>query len=343
MKTFKITLIAILSLLILLVIVSLFLPNKVHVERSIEINGKPKQAFKLVNQLKEWSKWDPWHQLDSNTVWTYSEVEQGVGASYSWKSNNPNVGEGSLSIIEAIPDSMVKSEMKFGGMGISIATFYFEPTESGSKVTWAMDSEEKGMPIWMIPMSRYFKLFMDKMIGPEFEKGLVNLKNQVEADKPILIEEFEAEVREASQLNYIGIREKIKGDEIGEKLNAFYQALNQEIVAKNLQKVGVPFTINYAANGDVFDMKAAIAITQESNETFVEPIQFGKVASGKWLVVNFYGKYDDMGRIYHKGFEYLNENNLKPTGAPMEFYITDITTESDTSKWLTELAFPFMD
>jgi hypothetical protein len=51
----------------------------------------------------------------------------------------------------------------------------FEPTASGTKVTWTIEGS-LGYPV-----ERVFGLFMESMLGPTCEKGLANLKKVSEA------------------------------------------------------------------------------------------------------------------------------------------------------------------
>lgn len=59
----------------------------------------------------------------------------------------------------------------------SLTTFHLEPSGSGTTVRWVMTGEQKGM-------AAVFGRFvaMDRMIGPDFEKGLSRLKAVAEED-----------------------------------------------------------------------------------------------------------------------------------------------------------------
>ncbi len=341
MKILKNTLFTLTAIIVLLLLISLVLPNTVKVERSIEVKAQSKQVFKLVNNLKEWNKWSPWHQLDSTAQFDFTAIYEGAGASFSWKSNNPQLGEGSLQIVESYPDTLIKALMRFRESGVANVTFSFIPSNDACKITWAIENNSDQIPMFYRPFSKYFFLMMDQMVGPDFEKGLGNIKKIVEATPLIYVGEFEAEKREFTGFNYIGIRNKLKGAEISQKLGEFYSLLQNELNQQNVKTIAAPFTINYSAFGDVYDMQAAMATEQLLNTK--EPMKSSQLAPGKWLVVKYYGNYDKISPIYQKGFEYLAQNNLKPSAAPMEFYLTDPQLEADTSKWLTEVVFPYME
>lgn len=170
MQTLKRIGLFVLLLIILLVIISLFLPGKVHVERTAVINAEPSVIYDQVNGLKNWPNWAPWFKLDPNMQVMYDGPESGTGASYSWRGNK-KVGEGKLTITESHPAEHVGMRMDFKGQGSATADFNFERADGGTKVTWGMNSD-----MGMNPIGKYLGLFMDQMVGGDFEKGLESLK-----------------------------------------------------------------------------------------------------------------------------------------------------------------------
>ncbi|MBP7510652.1 MAG: GyrI-like domain-containing protein [Bacteroidia bacterium] len=341
MKYFKYTLLTLISILVILILVSFFLPNENSIERSIQINAKPSNVFTPINNLKLWTNWSPWHHLDTNTQYTYNEIETGKGAKYIWKSNHFEVGNGTLTIENAALDSFVDIVLEMNNAGKGYARFLLTPNDSGTFVKWSFYKSSKDMPFFMVPFAKLMLPFMDKFIGTNFENGLKYLKKHVESNPKIAIGNFEGEIRDFSGLNYIGIRSKIKGSEIGNTLDQYFKTLLEELKKKNIQCTGNPFTINYFAKGDTFDIMAAIPCSEPNS--YNSPIVSSALPANKWLVIKYYGSYDKIGATYSQGFEYLAHQNYKPVGAPMEFYFTDPKTEQDTSKWYTEIVFPFME
>ena len=60
-------------------------------------------------------------------------------------------------------------------MNPSTGKWHFKPLDNNkTEVTWSMEAD-----LGFNPISRYFGLFFDSMIGPDFEKGLNNLNNIV--------------------------------------------------------------------------------------------------------------------------------------------------------------------
>ncbi len=172
----KKALIAIIMLALLLVIVGFLLPAKIHVERSAVIDAPPAVVFDLIDDFHNFNKWSPWAELDPATKYTFEGPDHGVGHRMRWQSDNPNVGSGSQEIIESVPESLVRTHLDFGPNGIATASFHLEAAEGGTQVTWRFDTD-----LGRNPAVRYFGLLMDRMVGPDYEKGLSNLKRLAEA------------------------------------------------------------------------------------------------------------------------------------------------------------------
>lgn len=162
--------------ILLVVVISFFLPSKVHVERSIVINAPAAKVFNEVNSLQKWGAWDPWQAKDPNVQNEYSGPESGVGNKNSWTSSHKEVGSGSQTIVESIPNEKIVSELDFGNEGKGSGFFNFSAEGEGTKVVWGMEAD-----LGMNPIAKYFGLMMEGMVAPDFEKGLSNLKAHVES------------------------------------------------------------------------------------------------------------------------------------------------------------------
>ncbi|MCB9543479.1 MAG: SRPBCC family protein [bacterium] len=157
----------------LILVVGLLLPTTYHVERSRVVAAPPEALYAVVNDFKQWPKWDPWAGKDATMKYTYEGSPTGVGSVQHFTSES---GEGTIRIIESEPGRKVKMEMDFkmGEDKLPTATYTFEPIGDGkTKVTWSMDGEGSK------PFGGYFGLMMDGMIGPDFERGLENLDKAV--------------------------------------------------------------------------------------------------------------------------------------------------------------------
>lgn len=181
MKVLKTLGLSILSLVLLLLVISFFLPSKVTVSRSALINAPVPIVFKQVNMLQNWEKWSPWHKIDPAMLLSYEGPDEGKGARYNWFSKHPQVGNGALTITDSSPFKRIDTRMEFEGQNDGIGYYLFEETPKGTKVIWVMEAD-----LGSNPVGKYFGLMIDGMIGPDFEQGLENLRKVSEQPTAIV-------------------------------------------------------------------------------------------------------------------------------------------------------------
>lgn len=163
-------------LLLLLIAVAYALPRQIHVERSTTIAAPAPVVFTFVNGFQRFKAWSPWAKKDPDAKYTFEGPQAGVGAKMSW-SGNEDVGEGSQTVVEMVQDKRVKTQLDFGEHGTATAYFDLAPDGAGTKVTWGLDTD-----LGMNPIARWFGLFFDGMIGPDYEQGLAALKAAAEQE-----------------------------------------------------------------------------------------------------------------------------------------------------------------
>ena len=170
--------------LIVLAVVVAFLgivaltPSDYKVTRSTQIAAPPAEVHALINDFHKWDAWSPWAKLDPNMKTTYSGSPSGEGAVYEWVSPMDNVGEGRMTILKSVPAERVDIKLEFikPFAGLSLTEFTVQPAASGTLVTWTMTGENAFVSkAFMLAMGG-----MDKAVGPDFEKGLAQLKTTAE-------------------------------------------------------------------------------------------------------------------------------------------------------------------
>lgn len=164
----------IIAMIALVGLVGVFMPSDIHVERSIQINSSVEKVFEQVAVLPNWDNWMPWKEMDSSLVCYWNEKTTGVGAYYTWTMANGEE-EGRLEILELVPNQRMKTEVVFGAAGVGIGHWHFVPNANGVEVSWGLS-----MDIGANPYVKIMGPFMDYMMGPDFEKGLANIKNYCE-------------------------------------------------------------------------------------------------------------------------------------------------------------------
>jgi len=147
------------------------------VERSTTINAPASAVYPHIIDLKMWSAWSPWEEMDPQVQKTYSGADQGVGSSYAWRGNR-KVGQGSMTITAATSDERIDLDLEFlkPFKAQNTTTYQLTPEGDGTRVTWSMT----GKKTLMTKIMGIFKS-MDAMVGPDFERGLAKLKSVVES------------------------------------------------------------------------------------------------------------------------------------------------------------------
>ena len=167
-------------LLVVVVVVGIFAafvatrPSQWRIARSTVVAAPAEAVYPKVADFHGWDAWSPWAKLDPAMKADFTGTPGTVGSSYHWTGND-KVGEGRMTILELVPGRKVGIKLEFlkPWEQTSLTEFSFVPEGAGTKVTWAMSGEHDFV-------GKLFALVMnmEKMVGPDFEKGLSALKAQ---------------------------------------------------------------------------------------------------------------------------------------------------------------------
>lgn len=149
-------------------------PAEYTVVRTIQVGAAPADVHAVIDDFHKWDGWSPWAKLDPNMKTTYSGAPAGTGAIYEWSSPMDNVGDGRMTITNSVPAQRVDIKLEFIKPFASIAQTVFTttPASGGTQVEWKMSGQKD----FMTKAVALFMGGMDKMIGPDFEKGLAQMK-----------------------------------------------------------------------------------------------------------------------------------------------------------------------
>lgn len=161
------------GIIVVLLAAGFLLPATYSAQRSLTINAPVEKVFPLVANHKEWKRWSVWNQRDPKMEMTYSGPEMAAGSKWTWKSKSEGNGGMEFSAVE--PNKRVGYILTMEGMTPATGDLKFTPEGAGTKVSWDINGNAG-----MNPVFRWFGLFMDRMVGPDFEAGLKNLKKLAE-------------------------------------------------------------------------------------------------------------------------------------------------------------------
>jgi effector-binding domain-containing protein len=308
-------------------------------------------VFAVVNDLTQAKDWGPWYKRDPKMVLTFEGPPAGEGAKLKW--NSTTEGEGSQEIVESVAFKTIKTKLDFGPKGIATAAFQFASVEGGTKVTWSMDTD-----VGMNPVARYMGLMFDSWIGKDYEEGLANLKQLVEAQAQSATDTALAtpggaappdipmaaaadpkkgpEIATVEARPIILTRSKAKasdGAAISAALGAAYQQLLNYGMANNLNVAGAPLaiTISHSADGDwVFDAAMPLDAKPDAAVAEADGVKVGQTYAGRVVKLTHKGAYNTMSEAYERIHAHTKANNLKEKPIAWEEYVSDPGETADT-------------
>ena len=147
-------------------------PDTFSVRRAIAVRAPAEKIYPLINDFHQWGAWSPYENKDPAMKRSYSGAASGKGAVYAWEGNK-NVGSGRMEILEASAPSKIVIKLDFFTPfeGHNTAEFTMLPHGDATNVTWLMHG-----PLPFMGKIMHVFINMDRMVGKDFEAGLINLK-----------------------------------------------------------------------------------------------------------------------------------------------------------------------
>jgi hypothetical protein len=149
-------------------------PHGYTVERSIVIPANPAEIVPWVAAFPARQAWIPWTETDPAAVYSYTGQAGAVGSTMSWV--GAEIGAATLTL-DAVGSERVDTTLAMTTPmeTTSRDSFRFTPVDGGTRVTWTNEATELpfGPP-------RLFALVADSVLGPDYDRGLVRLRDHVE-------------------------------------------------------------------------------------------------------------------------------------------------------------------
>jgi effector-binding domain-containing protein len=308
MKFLKVLLAIVIIVVAMVVIAGLVIDGKYNVERTATIDGCYGDVQSQITDFNNWQNWSPWldkaKQAGQEVEFTYSEEQGAVGSFYTWESATDAIGSGKMEISE-IAEGKLDFHLTFTSPMEAEADGHvsYSSGSDGVDVAWGMYGENS-----FIGKIFFSLMGQSDVLAGDFDKGLDLMKTHVEAmDQP----EYAPEHQELAERHYIGHR-------------IIYH----------------PMAIYHSFDEATMDAEMELAIPVMGKPSDIEGFSTGTLENGEYLVGVFYGAYEEVAELWTNMEAYVGCNNIAVTGAPYELYVTDPSTEPDTSKWETRVIYP---
>lgn len=312
------------------------------------IAAPPEVVYTLINDFKSWEEWGPWMELDPDMKISYADHTAGEGASYSWESDNEEVGKGSMQTLKVVPFEQIDQKIIFNtpaGDSGSDVYWLFEETETQgqTKVTWGMKGEYTFMEkVFISLQGEDMEVGMNEMLLSGLSNIEVLVKEKMEA--------FSVQVDGVTQYGggyYLYTTTSSRTDEIGEKMGPMFGTIMSFMEENKLNPSGMPFTIYNEIdemNGTVI-FSACIPVKERIITLKGSPILCGYMQPATVLKTTLKGNYDYLGLAYVKANEYIQEKQLQRnlSAKMFEVYINDPGKFPNPADWITEVYIPVIN
>ena len=322
------------ALLILFVLLGIFMPKDIDLNVSRDIDTPIPVLYNIVNDISTQTAWNPWMQSDETMQVVFSEQTSGMGASYSWTSENS--GNGSQTIVNSIPNQMVEMDVVFEDQDPSNASVSFQPSKDGTQVTWAFQGRI-GFP--MNILGPFFK----RSIRSSYKKGLKSLEDlAIERWKDNKYFGYEIKPDNLPERNFVVRRDIVKVAEMQQFYATNLGSLFQAVQSSGQEMDWMPSGLFYsteAVDGKI-DMAAAIPV---GDAVAIDNTGSVIIPEGPGLEIDHYGDYSLLPSAHKAAEAYMRDRGLIHNAPFIEEYMTDPGLEKDSQKWLTKIYYYLAD
>jgi uncharacterized protein YndB with AHSA1/START domain len=161
-----------------LLVAGLTLPDHWRAEARVVIASRPQEVFPMLSGLKRGMEWAVWFEHDPQMKVTWSEPDQGVGASYQW-SGNASVGNGEIRITGVEPDRQLDLVISMDEGGFqSQGRIRLNPDPGGTAVVWIQEGVF-GFDLF----ARLQRPLLEKSVAAPLQASLDRLRRSTEATR----------------------------------------------------------------------------------------------------------------------------------------------------------------
>ncbi|WP_282135563.1 SRPBCC family protein [Seonamhaeicola maritimus] len=337
MKTFKYILFLLLIAIIGTSIYIAVQPNSFEVTRTRTMKVPAAVIYSNVIDFKNWEDWSSWVEADPDMKITLADKTRGVGGSYSWEDKD---GIGTMTNLEAVPNTSIQQEMQFGEFPKSDISWEFKRTDDGTTdVTWTISG--KDLPFGFKAFAT-FSGGMEKQIAPHYERSLEKLDSIVS----LRLKAFSVNVDGITEYGggfYMYKTTAATGTNISQIMGKQYGEIMGYMAKNNIVANGMPFTIYNDMNPDTGNiiMSNAIPIMSKVTVEKESEVLCGFMSNLKALKTTLKGNYTNLPKAWETAMTHIAKNGLEMSDVkPFEIYTNDPGNFPNPADWVTEIYIP---
>jgi effector-binding domain-containing protein/uncharacterized protein YndB with AHSA1/START domain len=343
MRALKTILIILASLALLLVILGYTAPDRTEIRRTVQIGAPPEVIYRHISTLRAQHEWGPWKDMDRDQKVEFTGEDGAAGAVQTWSGDT--VGSGSMRLVELVQNRKVSSELVFNEPWN--AEFQVEmllaPEADGTAMSWTMSRENNGL-------ARVMAMFtdMDKMIGPDLDRGLENLKAIAEREQQITVNElqsrthrgFVVQYAELPTTTYVGKRAKVKFADLDAFFSTQFKEVKTALGAAGISVISSPCAVYFDWNEklQVADLMAAYSV-EAGEDVKVKGYETYSIPVSKALHIPYTGPHEKSMEAHLAIDDMLSVHALTHYGNVIEEYVVGPADGADPEKFLTHIYY----
>ena len=165
MRILKLGLISFLMFFLLITVISLFIPSNVRISKAINVASSNDSIWQQITDFNNWEKWNPFvsdTSIKTKTISSDNNEMQIDGTTVRWRERKENI---------AIADMTTQGHRAIESVW---NTINYSSSDSIT-IQWYLNFKLR----WY-PWEKFSSLMLEKSYGPALEKGLTNLKRELE-------------------------------------------------------------------------------------------------------------------------------------------------------------------
>ena len=255
--------------------------------------------------------------------------------------SGPIIGYGGQEIIASEPHERIGIALDLGAQGEALTSFELWRTATGTRVTWRFENNF-GLDL----PGRYFGLFLDGIVGSDYEKGLANLKELAERLPSADFGNLEIAHMDvvAEDIIFKRTNSLPQAEAVSEAVGEAYFELLAFISRQGLRATGPAMAIGGSFSGNLLEFRAAIPVSGVEGGTAERQagIEFGQSYAGAVIRVRHVGSYRNLGTTHEKIAAYFAATGIQRNGESWEVYVSDPTRVAE-AELVTEIFYPVQE
>lgn len=167
--------ISLLSIVVAVVVIGLFLPRQIVIERERVIDHPPEIIFEVLQDLRHFQYWSPWFDPTRRTDFRIEGPASGIGSTLVWA--DPGSGRGGRLWVVALHRlERIDLEMELGDVESELYFRLARAPDPGYRVRWGMRLEVGVFDL----VGRYTGLLLQRLVGRDYSEGLERLERYLD-------------------------------------------------------------------------------------------------------------------------------------------------------------------